>query len=100
MKLVSEPIIPLAGSADLATMGRGEPGLPAGFTWRGQDYAVEEVLETWKQAGLGRGATTEKYLRKHWFKFRSGGQILTVYCDRLPRDPRHPERRWTLYGIG
>jgi hypothetical protein len=44
---VSEAIVPLYGTFYVARMGRGEPGLPAGFTWRGRSFAVVAELASW-----------------------------------------------------
>ena len=49
-EFVSEPIEPLGESFDAAAMGRGEPGLPERFRWRGRDIQVAAVLEKWNQS--------------------------------------------------
>jgi len=96
-EFVSEAIVPLPGSFDVAAMSRGEPGLPAQFTWRGWTYAVARLLSTWKTstAELGR-----MYLRRHWFSIETTtGQRMTLYCERQTRNRSKPKARWWLYSI-
>lgn len=122
-QLVSEPITPARGSFDAAAMARGEPGLPARFTWRGREFVVLDLLETWKTSTRGKGCG-ELYLRRHWFKVRvaEGGPtpdarrtsasagdraisgppvVLTLYC--LRQTPRggagEARRRWWVFSV-
>jgi hypothetical protein len=96
-EFVSEPIEPATASADLAAMSRGEPGLPKGFTWRGQTFEVAQVLSTWKTSTRERG---DLYLRRHWFEIAtSSGQRMKVYCERQARTRGKPKSRWWLYTI-
>ncbi len=83
-EFVSEAISPHPGTADTAAMARGEPGLPTGFRWRGRDYLVAELLESWKTNNDGHGGgDANKYLRRHWFRIRTTtGEIMTLYCLR------------------
>lgn len=70
-ELISEPITPYAGTGAVTSMALGEPGLPAGFTWRGDAYAVVQVLERWKQSSREGGwALGELYLRRHCYRVR------------------------------
>ncbi len=46
-QFVSESITPSGGHFDTAAMGRGEPGLPLEFAWRGQTYHIVEELDRW-----------------------------------------------------
>lgn len=99
-EFVSEPIIPIPGTFDAAGMTRGEPGLPSRFLWRDQRYEVADVLEAWKESGPCRSGGGEMYLRKHWFKIRTGdGLEMTVYFERQPRTKRQTKKRWWLYTI-
>jgi hypothetical protein len=95
---VSEPIEPRPGSFEAAAMARGEPGLPGAFTWRGAEYVVALVVESWRSHGRSPGGT-EMYLRKHWYRVATTtGEIMTLYFDRQPRRGRAPAKgRWTLY---
>ena len=90
---ISEPIKPGSGSFASAAMARGEPGLPAAFTWRGREYAVAQVLESWKSTGGDSWGGTERYVRKHWYRVRTTtGEIMTASLPQagasLARDGR------------
>ena len=99
-EFVSEPIKPVAGTFEPAAMTRGEPGLPGRFIFRDKKYEVTEVLEVWKELGPCRSGGPERYLRKHWFRIRTGnGLIMTLYFERQPRSKRQNKMRWWLYTI-
>ncbi len=99
-EFVSESIMPVAGAFDAAPMTRGEPGLPARFVWREQEYTVADVVEAWKESGPCRSGGSEMYLRKHWFKIRTDkGLEMTVYFERQPRTKRQSKKRWWLYTV-
>ncbi|MHC4701438.1 MAG: DUF6504 family protein, partial [Planctomycetota bacterium] len=94
-EFVSEPIIPVAGTFDAAGMTRGEPGLPSRFLWRDREYEVADVLEAWKESGPCKSSGGEMYLRKHWFKIRTGsGLEMTIYFERQPRTKQQSKKRW------
>jgi len=97
-EFVSEPIKPVANTFDLTAMTKGEPGLPGRFIWRDKEFAVANVLETWKELGPCRSGGPEKYLRKHWFKVRTeDGLEMTIYFERQARAKRQNKTRWWLY---
>jgi hypothetical protein len=98
---ISEPIRPASGSFDSAAMARGEPGLPAAFTWRGREYSVAQVLESWKSTGPDRDGGTERYVRRHWYRILTAtGEIMTLCFDRQPPAGRaKSRRRWTLFSM-
>lgn len=100
-ELVSEPITPFPGTSDALRMGRGEPGLPSGFVWRGTSLAVVQELEAWKESSReGARAGGELYLRRHYFRLRmSDGTVWTVYCTRQTPRSGNPKKRWFLYTI-
>ena len=99
-RFVCEPIQPAGGSMDTAAMARGEPGLPVRFVWRGEEYAVEAVLEQWKEAGDCKSGAAERYVRKHWFRIRTlDGQEMKLYFERQPRSARQCKSRWWLHTI-
>ncbi|MEI7836256.1 MAG: DUF6504 family protein [Planctomycetota bacterium] len=102
-QFISEPIRPARGTADVAAMARGEPGLPARFTWRGRLYTVSAVLETWKTSTReGLRPTGDLYLRRHWYRLQTTlGPIMTLYCQRQARPAPSPaaKNRWFLYTI-
>ncbi len=99
-EFVSEPLVPVAGTFDAVGMTRGEPGLPSGFVWREQEYAVAKVLDVWKETGPCRSGGGEQYLRKHWFRIRTdGGLEMTIYFERQARTKRQDKKRWWLYTV-
>lgn len=100
-RFVSEEMVPVPGAADVPAMARGEPALPAKFTWRGRQYAVSAVLGTWKTSRAEGGRPDgELYLRRHWYRIAAGsGEVMTVYCERQPSQRKHPKRRWWIYTI-
>ena len=99
-EFVSEPIVPAEGTFDAAAMTRGEPGLPGRFLWREQEYSTADVLEAWKETGPCRSGGTERYLRKHWWRIKTGeGLEMTIYFERQPRSKRQNKTRWWLYTI-
>ena len=98
-QFISEPITPVAGTAGAAQMASGAPGLPGRFVWRGREYQVAELLETWKESGRERGGD-EIYLRKHWFVVRTtDGTRMRIYFERQARSARQAKQRWWLYSI-
>jgi len=99
-ELISEPITPHAGTFDTKRMGRGEPGLPNGFTWRGESVDVVEELGGWKQSSREGGGAGDLYLRRHYYKLRmSDGSIWTVYFVRQSPRTGDPKIRWFLYAV-
>ena len=99
-EFISEPIVPVGGTFDTAAMARAEPGLPGRFTWRDTEYAVADVLETWKESGPCKTHGSEMYLRKHWFRIKcDGGLEMTIYFQRQPRSRSQRKQRWWLYTI-
>ena len=96
-EFVSEPLVPAAGSADVAAMSRGEPGVPGRFTWREREYSVVQVLATWKTSTADRG---EMYLRRHWFQILTDrGVRMTIYCERQARNRNKRKARWWVYSV-
>lgn len=96
-EFISEPITPAAGTADIASMGRGEPGLPERFMWREVEYRVTGVLRTWKSSAR-EGGVGRLYLRRHWYEIiNHNGEKMTLYCERQARRGTSPRARWYLY---
>ena len=97
-EFISEPLTPLRGSGEAARAARGEPALPAAFTWRGQTCTVENILRKWKtSAPEGGHPGGERYLRRHWWTLRTtNGMTLTLYCLR---QTRRGKPRWWLYTV-
>ena len=98
---VSEPITPSGGRFDTAAMGRGEPGLPWEFAWRGQTYRIVDKLDQWKQsAPEGGRADGERYLRRHYYTLRmADDSVWTIYFVRHTPRSGSPKSRWFLYKI-
>ena len=98
-EFISEPITPVPGTADVRAMTRGEPGLPARFTWRDTQYTVAAVIRTWKSSSR-EGGTGRLYLRRHWYTIQTNSlDTMTIYCERQARNRRSPKSRWWLYSI-
>jgi hypothetical protein len=99
-EFISEPIKPVVGTFDTAAMTRGEPGLPKRFIWRDTEYTVAEVIEVWKETGPCKSGGPEQYLRKHWYRIRTGnGLEMTLYFERQARAKSRNKTRWWLYTI-
>jgi phosphoribosylglycinamide formyltransferase-1 len=95
-KLISEAVTPVAGSFNSAAMASGEPGVPMAFSWRGADYRVARVLDSWKNLRGCRNGSGEQYINKHFFRVETEtGEIMTLYRTRTgsKRDS------WILYTI-
>ena len=99
-EFVSEQITPKQGSSDASAMGRGEPGLPGGFTWRGSSVEIVERISAWKHSSREGGGVGDLYLRRHYYKLRmSDGSIWTVYFVRQTPKSGNTKDRWFLYTI-
>ncbi len=100
-EFISEPIKTDAGTFDAAAMARGQPGLPAGFSWRGRHYVVRQLLASWKQSEAeGHRPGGERYYRKHFFRVRTDtGETMLLYAVRHLKPGEPPKRRWWLYTI-
>jgi hypothetical protein len=95
-EFVSEPITPVAGSFDTASMAAGEPGMPGRFVWRDTEYEVDRVLEAWKTTGPCTHGSREQYVRRHWFRIvTTSGAEMEIYFDRQAR-VRQKSLRWWL----
>ena len=97
-QFICEPIKPVIGTMDTRPMTRGEPGLPKKFIWRGEEYMVADVLETWKETSPCRSGSPERYVRKHWFRIRtSDGREMKLTFERQSRSSQQSKTRWWLY---
>lgn len=78
---VGEPITVDAGSIRPSALGRGAPGCPSRFTWRGREHRVVKVLETSRQ--LRAHDSRETYVRSHSFRVLTDENLEVVLrCDR------------------
>lgn len=100
-ELVSEVLVPQAGTGDTVAMARGEPGLPKGFTWRGELFEWTRVIDAWKESSReGARAQGDLYLRRHYYKLcMSDDTVWTVYFTRQPASSGSAKARWFLYTI-
>jgi RimJ/RimL family protein N-acetyltransferase len=93
---VSERITPAPGSADIAALAAGEPGVPTSFRWRGQRFEVVRQKSSSRGMGTDRG---DVYVRRHYFEVETAdGLSMTVYFERNPSD-RSKKKAWWLYTL-
>ena len=96
-RAVLEPIVPEPGTFSAQTMSRGEPGVPARFTWRGTTYVVVEVLDSQRALGRCYAGANETYVRRHITRVRvESGEIMTLSAAR--GSSRGPDR-WMLRSV-
>jgi hypothetical protein len=99
---IGEPIVPKPGTFDTPRMATGEPGLPRVFRWRGAEYTIAGVMETWRSQEPGVGMDRKHlYVRKHFYRVKTtSGEVMTLYFDRKPPSGRGKSRqRWYLFSI-
>lgn len=99
---IGEPIEPKRGTFDTARMATGGPGLPRVFRWRGIEYTIAGVMETWRSQEPGVGIDKHHlYVRKHFYRVKTtSGEIMTLYFDRKPPSGRGKSRqRWYLFSV-
>ena len=97
-RFISESIQPAPGTFPAQAMARGEPGLPARFTWRGDEYAVADVITAWTTSSP-EGGSGEVYLRRHWWEVKTvDGVVMKIYCERQKKR-RDAKSRWFLYSV-
>lgn len=89
-----------------------KPSSPDGFTWRGEEFTVTELLAEWFDYER-RGRFARNMLPQHaaaasvkgsWgvgkFYFRvrtSAGRIFDIYYDRAPKDAGRRKGDWFIY---
>lgn len=96
-RAVLEPIVPEPGTFSAQTMARGEPGVPARFTWRGTTYVVVEVLESKRELARCYAGANETYVRRHVSRVRvASGEVMTLSAAR--GGSRGPDR-WILRSV-
>ena len=97
---VGEPIEPAREAMDAGAAPTGGPALPRRFRWRGKEYEIGEVLETWRETGPCTHGSGERYVRKHWFRVRAAtGEEMKLYFERRARSARDRAKRWWLYTV-
>ena len=99
-RLISEPIAALLDTTADRETPIGEPILPGRFTWRGVEYDVASVLESWKELSPCEHGSGERYVRKHWYRIRTtDGNEMKIYFERRARSSAQAKRRWWLFAI-
>ena len=89
-----------------------KPTCPDAFIWRGETYAVEEMLAEWSDY-TRRGRMARNMQPQHaaaasrrgsWgvgrFFYRvrvAGGRIFEIYYDRAPKDAGDRKGKWYLF---
>jgi hypothetical protein len=95
---IGQGIVPSETSFSLSAMVTGKPGLPQQFSWQGKTYAVLAILEEWTECGDCRHGSGERYVRKHWFRVRTTGELeMKIYFERQQRSSGGS--RWRLYSL-
>jgi len=100
-QFVSERLKPVAESVDFSETPVGEPPLPRRFVWREVEYAVDEVLRTWKESGRDKThGSSEQYVRKHWFHVRTtSGHEMKIYFERHAKSKAQRTSRWWVFTV-
>jgi len=99
-QFIGEAVKLAPGATDARAMARGAPSAPGAFLWRNEEYVVAEVLEVWKEASDCRSGSSERYVRKHWFRIRTtSGHEMQIYFERQPRSGGSRKARWWLYTL-
>ena len=97
-EFISEAIHPATGGMRASALATGAPDAPVAFTWRGDEYTVDTVLDEWKGLGDCSHGSGEQYVKKHWLHVRtSDGAQMKIYFDRQPRSSNTNAPRWFLY---
>jgi hypothetical protein len=101
--LISEAIEPLMDDLAERPFLAGEPIVPGRFRWRGSEYRIETIIESWKEYTDGSRSMPERYLRKHWFHVRvsdgTAAFTMKIYFERQVRSKGTARARWWLYTI-
>ena len=112
--LISEPIRPAFSTAEGhpdavagdshpaagAFQAVGEPLLPSSFVWRGEEQTIAVVIERWKELSHAGASMQERYVRKHWYRIRTGaGLEMKIYFERQARSKGGAKQRWWLYSV-
>jgi hypothetical protein len=109
-RFIGEPIQPEFHGQPLLTK---KAGCPVAFLWRGERFAVTEMLAEWHDYSR-RGRMADNMTPAHaqaaerrgslgvgrdYYTVRTeGGRIFTLYFDRAPRDSSNRSGEWFLFG--
>ena len=98
--LISESIEPVMEETADRPFLAGEPVLPSAFRWRGAEFRVETILDSWKEYSPGTRQMPDRYLRKHWFHVRAhDGTEMKIYFERHVRSKGTARARWWLFTV-
>jgi hypothetical protein len=99
-RLIAEAIEPVPGTVADHPYRIGDPILPGRFRWRGGEFDVAAVLDSWKELSQGSPAMPDRYVRKHWYRVRTGdGREMKIYVERRGRVRGRPKPGWQLFAI-
>jgi hypothetical protein len=96
VRSVLEPIEPDTTTFDAGTMARGEPGVPARFTWRGDVHVVADVLSSRRETTPSAGGSGG-YVRRHVVRVRTAAGVVMTLSGA--RGARHGSTRWILRSL-
>jgi hypothetical protein len=89
-----------------------KPGAPSGFRWRGQEYAVMEVISEWfdyrrrgrmaRNMAPAHAAAAERKgswgVGRNYFRVKVGdGRAFDLYFDRAPESAGDREGHWFVW---
>jgi phosphoribosylglycinamide formyltransferase-1 len=99
-KFVCEPLTPVPGSIVSVRAAAGEPALPGCFKWGEREVVVARVLEKWRETGQCKNKSSERYIRKHWYRIvTTEGEEMRIYFERQARSKAKRKKRWWLYTV-
>jgi hypothetical protein len=89
-----------------------KPGCPSGFTWRGKNYQIRDLISEWHDYRR-RGRMARNMQPKHaataetrgswgvgqdYYRVRTTtGEIFDIYFDRAPKDIDNRKGFWFIY---
>ena len=109
IRFIAEPV---EAHYDTPPVLEKKPGCPDGFTWRGDNFQIVEMLSEWhdyqRRGRLARNmmpahaATAER--RGSWgvgldyYRVRTdSGRIFDIYYDRAPQDADRRKGGWFIF---
>ena len=100
-ELICEEIVPDKTAWTAAFSAAGEPLLPSVFSWRGNSYELDTVIDHWKESAPCSHGSAERYLAKHWYIIQTRDHlIMKLYFDRRTKSIQHRgNARWWLYSL-
>jgi phosphoribosylglycinamide formyltransferase-1 len=99
-RLVSEAIQPDLTEAADHPYRVGEPVVPGRFRWRGEEYVVAAVVESWKELSEGSRWMPDRYVRRHWYRvLTADGTEMKLYVERRGRGRGRARPGWWLYSV-